>query len=455
MNALDQYISLFRENKAVFENHSAPLLNSLRPKALEALEGAALPTRRTEGYEATSLNDLYAADYGLNPARVNIPVDVAASFKCAVPHMSTLLAVMVNDKFMPVGNLDEKLPEGVTFMSLDRAARECPELLTGYLGGIAPLDNPVVALNTLLMQDGVVIRVAKGVKCERPLQLVNIFSSPVAQMAPRRVLIIAEADSALQLLVCDHTNDSTNSYLSNQVVEIYAGENARIDYCDIEESSSKTSRNSHVFVNQASGSGINFTGVTLTCGTTRNDFTINLNGEHCSARLSGMAIAGGDMHVDNNTEVNHLAPHGKSDQLFKYTLDGRAKGAFEGRILVSGSAPFTEAYQSNRNVLASTEATMHTKPQLEIYNDDVKCSHGATTGQLDDAALFYMRTRGIPEAEARTMLMQAFMSDVIDNVAIESLRERLRHLVDRRFHHDINADGCGDCNSLWTPKSEE
>ncbi len=150
------------------------------------------------------------------------------------------------------------------------------------------------------------------------------------------------------------------------------------------------------------------------------------------------------MHVDNNSSVVHSAPRCHSDQLFKYVLDGASTGAFEGSILVKESAPYTEAYQSNRNILASAEARMHCKPQLVIYNDEVKCSHGATTGQLDTDALFYMRQRGIPEAEARTMLMQAFMVDVIDSVRIPGLNERLRHLVDRRFSGTLG--DCPGCN---------
>ena len=155
-----------------------------------------------------------------------------------------------------------------------------------------------------------------------------------------------------------------------------------------------------------------------------------------------MAIGSEKMHIDNDSAINHRAPHCKSNQLFKYVLDEEATGAFEGSILVTPEAQYTEAYQSNRNILASTSARMHCKPQLEIYNDEVKCSHGATTGQLDTDALFYMRTRGIPEAEARTMLMQAFMIDVIETMHIAGLQERLRHLVERRF-----AGTLGNCSA--------
>lgn len=200
-----------------------------------------------------------------------------------------------------------------------------------------------------------------------------------------------------------------------------------------------------MFVKQEARSSFTYNSTTLTCGNTRNDFEIDLRGEHCETMLAGMVIGSHEMHIDNNSVIRHLTPRSKSNQLFKYVLDDKSTGAFEGSILVADGAQFTEAYQSNRNILASTDARMHCKPQLEIYNDDVKCSHGATTGQLDNDALFYMRSRGIPEAEARTLLMQAFMVDVIDTVKINGLRERLHHLVDRRFSGTLG--DCAGCRS--------
>lgn len=452
MSALDQYTALYAGARADFDTHSAGALNAMRPAAFDALRGVSLPTRHTEGYERTSLEDMYSPDFGLNPLRVAMPVpDLASTFRCSVPHMSTLLGITVNDAFYPVGSLEERLPAGVTFMSLSRAAREMPEIINRHYGTLAPLTNPAVALNTLLAQDGVLIHVDRGVRPGKPLQLVNLLSSPVRIMAPRRVLIIVEDDAELQLLVCDHTADTKQSYLSSQVTEIALGRNARLDICDIEESSALTSRHASLYASQSEGSYLNHTTVTLACGNTRNDINIDLNGSHCTTRLSGMAVATASMHIDNNTSVKHLSPHGKSDQLFKYVLDDDASGAFEGSILVTGDAPFTEAYQSNRNILASQGARMHSKPVLEIYNDEVKCSHGATTGQLDSRAIFYMQTRGIPLHEARTLLMQAFMADVIDRVAIEGLRERLRHLTERRFaaHTECAGDlgACGDCQA--------
>lgn len=439
-NALTQYITLFEENRATICGHSAGKLNDVRDEALAALRDSRLPDRSCEGFEKTSIDEMFAPDYGVNISRVNIPVDVAASFKCDVPSLSTLLGIVVNDAFMPTSLLESKLPEGVYFGSLRRGAEMLPGIVDRFYGSIAPMGEASVALNTLLAQDGVLIYVPRGVRLPKPLQLVNIFSSPVSIATFRRLLIVIEEGAEAQLLVCDHTQERENSYLASQIAEVYVGEGARFEACSIEESSALTSRYSRMFVRQERDSHFSFNSTTLTCGTTRNDFSIDLNGENAETHLAGMVIGSDSMHIDNDSSIRHLSPHCRSNQLFKYVLDDTSRGTFEGSILVAPGAQYTEAYQSNRNILASTETRMHCKPQLEIYNDDVKCSHGATTGQLDTDALFYMRSRGIPEAEARTMLMQAFMVDVIDSVHITGLRERLLHLVDRRFSGSL-----GDC----------
>lgn len=176
---------------------------------------------------------------------------------------------------------------------------------------------------------------------------------------------------------------------------------------------------------------------------TRNEYTVDLDGERSALTMAGMVIASGRQVADNSPLVRHHGTRTRSNQMFKYVLDGQSAGSFEGCIRVDEEAKLTEAYQSNRNLIASPDARMHTRPQLEIYCDDVRCSHGATTGQLDAQALFYMRTRGIPEAQARTMLRQAFMADVIDTVPIEGLRDRMRILIERRFN-GLSAS-CADC----------
>lgn len=444
-NSLRQYIELYDANRtAIDAGCGAPLLNSLRPAARAALEHAHLPRRGDEGYERTSPSDMLAPDYGLNIGRLQLPVDVTTSFRCDIPAVSTLMAFVVNDTFVPSRTLTERLPEGVRFMSLARAARECPGLVEPYINLGA--DTVAGRLNTLLLQDGVLLHIGRGVRLQKPLQLVNIFSSPTDLMAVRRLLIVAEEDSEAQLLVCDHTQDSDHRYMSLQTVQIHVADRASFELYDLEESSSLTSRLSSLYASQGTDSSLTVNGSTLSGGTTRNDYRIDLEGCGCRSMLAGMAVATGVQTVDNCSIVTHHAGRCHSDQLFKYVLDDRSVGAFEGSIVVKEGAALTEAYQNNRNLLASSEARMHTRPQLEIYCDDVKCSHGAATGQIDQQALFYMRTRGIPEHEARVMLMQAFMADVIATIHPEGLRDRLRLLVERRFHGRSSAT-CADCGA--------
>lgn len=443
MSALSQYIELFDSHRATIEAKSAEVMNLCRQDARNRLEGKRLPQKGTEGYEKTSIEDMFAPDFGVNINRVNIPVDVSLSFKCDVPNMSTIMAFVVNDSFVPSSTLHNKMPQGVIIDSLAKVATENPQLVSRYYNQLADNDNEAVALNTMLAQDGVMIYVPRGVVMERPIQLVNIFNSAAPLMGVRRLVIVVEEGAKAQLLVCDHTQNSEYRYLSSQVIEAFVGQNASLDIYDIEESSDTTSRYSQLYARQERDSHLIVNGVTLTSGVTRNDYHIELVGDNCTSTLGGMAIGSGHQHIDNNSDVRHLSAHCNSNQLFKYVLDEESTGAFEGAIYVAPGAQFTEAYQSNRNLLASKSARMHTKPQLEIYNDDVKCSHGATTGQLDADALFYMRSRGIPEQEARTMLMQAFMVDVIDMVKMEGLRDRLRHLVEKRFYGQQAS--CADC----------
>ncbi|MGM9846478.1 MAG: Fe-S cluster assembly protein SufD [Muribaculaceae bacterium] len=445
MNALTQYIDLYRDNAEAIMKNSSLFSESRRKQACDFLSGKQMPEKGDEGFEKTSVEDMFAPDFGVNINRVNIPVDVAATFKCDVPNISTLLGIVVNDMFVPTATLLKNCPQGVAVMSLAKAAKEFSEIVSKYLGSVAPQDNVNAELNTMLTQDGVFIRLEAGVKLEKPIQIVNIFNSPARMLSFRRVLIVAEENSSANILFCDHTQVPGIDYLSSEVIEVIAGKDTNLRICNIEESTINTSRYTQTFVNQEDGSNVYLNATTLQNGKSRNDFTININGEHCETFLTGIAIADFDGIVDNNSNVNHNAPRSHSNQLFKYLVDGKAQGSFEGGIYVSGNAPFTEGYQSNSNILASATAKMHTKPQLLIYNDEVKCSHGASTGQLDENALFYMQQRGIPRSEARTLLMQAFMSEVIDTIPVEGIKDRMRHLVEKRLAGDSML--CGECNS--------
>lgn len=445
MSAIKQYTDLYTANSKQIDAHSAGVLNSSRAAALKALENASLPKKGDEDYEVTDLEKLFEPNYGVNINRVNIGANPADAFRCDVPNMSTCLYFLFNDTFHAGKNADASLPKGVIVKSLHRAAIEDAELVERYYGKIAPLNEPATALNTLLAQDGIFIYVPKGVVVEKPIQIVNILNSPSPLMANRRMLIVIDDDAQARILVCDHTQTKGIGYLDSQVVEIFAGHRAVFDYYDLEDSSTDTNRVSSFYIRQEADSNLMVDGITLMNGFTRNNYIVDLAGEHTELHLMGMAMADGTRHIDNHTVVTHHEKAGHTEELFKYVLDGHAVGSFSGLIRVRPGAEKTVAMQSNKNVCASADATMFTKPQLLIDCDDVRCNHGATVGQIDQKALFYMRSRGIPEHEARLMLMQAFMTDVIAGVRMEALKDRLQHLVENRF---LGApSSCRNCSS--------
>lgn len=446
MKAEQQYIDLFAQCEDLVCRESSGVMNAPRAAALVDFERLGFPSSRAEDYRYTDVSRSFAPDYGMNLKRVKIPVNPQDVFHCDVPNLSTSLYFVVNDSFYHQALPKAHLPEGVYVGSLKDFSNERPEVVSRYYGKLATSSkNGIVALNTMFAQDGFVVYVPQGVVVERPIQLVNIFRSDVDLMANRRVLVIMEPRSEAKLLVCDHSIDTVR-FLANQVIEVFVGEGASFDYYDLEESSDTTTRFSSLFVKQEAESNVVINGITLTNGLTRNDYQVELFGERAETTLCGMSILDKEQHVDTYTHITHAVPRCKSNELFKNVLNDQAVGAFSGRILVKEGADKTEAYQSNRNLCATREARMYSKPQLEIYADDVKCSHGMTTGQLDEEAIFYMRSRGISLDEARMLLSVAFTSDVIDHVRVEALRDRLHRLVEKRFRGELaKCAGCRIC----------
>jgi Fe-S cluster assembly protein SufD len=447
MNTEQQYIDLYNQTKDLINRHSSDVLNASREKAIADFKINGFPTKENEEYKYTDVASFFAPDYGLNLSRLAIPVDPYEVFKCDVPDLGSLLYFLVNDSFYAKPNINATLPETVFIGSLKEFAEKNPALAAKYYGKAAKTENDgLVAFNTTFVQDGFVVYVPKGVVVENPLQLVSILRGDVDFLVNRRMLIIIEENAEAKLLVCDHTMDENIKFLSTQVVEIFVAENARFDFYEMEENGVNTCRVSSTFVVQEAHSNVMVNSITLHNGQTRNNFHIALNGEHSETHLGGMAIVDKTQLVDNHTFIDHAVPNCMSREMFKYVLDENSIGSFTGRILVRKDAQKTEAYQTNKNICTTREAKMYTRPQLEIYADDVKCSHGATIGQIDEKALFYLRTRGIAESEAKMLLKFAFMSDVIENIRMDALKDRLRLLVEKRFRNELaKCAGCSGC----------
>ncbi len=446
MKAEQQYIDLFSQCEALICRHSSEVMNAPRAKAFADFERLGFPTTKQEKYKYTDMAKLFAPDYGLNLNRLDIPVNPYEVFKCDVPNMSTSLYFVVNDAFYSKALPKAQLPEGVLLGSLKDLSKQHPELVQKYYGKLAETSKDgITAFNTAFAQDGFMLYVPKGVVVEKPIQLVNILRADVNFMVNRRLLVVIEEGAQARLLVCDHAMDDVN-FLSTQVVEVFAAENSVFDLYELEETHTSTVRISNLYVNQEANSNVLLNGMTLHNGTTRNTTEVTLNGRGAEINLCGMAIADKNEHVDNHTFIDHKVSDCVSNELFKYVLDEQSVGAFAGKVLVREGAQHTSSQQTNRNLCATREARMYTQPQLEIYADDVKCSHGATVGQLDEKALFYMRQRGISLKEARLLLMFAFVNEVIDTIRMDALKDRLHLLVEKRFRGELNkCQGCAIC----------
>ena len=440
MKSEQQYIDLYRQCRTMIHEHSSDVMNSVRDEAFERFAANGFPSKKVERYKYTDIQKLFAPDYGLNLNRLTIPVDPYKAFRCDVPNLSTSLYFVVNDGFYQDEKPKGHLPEGVVIGSLKAFAT------TAYYNQLAGKANDATTdLNTMLAQDGLYVYVPKNVKVDRAIQVINILRSDVDLMVNRRVLIVLEAGAELKMLFCDHAADDKN-FLATQVIEAYVGENASLDLYCLEETHHKNVRVSNVYIDQQRDSRVNHNVITLHNGVTRNKLDLTFSGEGAECQCYGCVIADKHQHVDNNTLITHKVPHCTSNELYKYVLDDQAIGAFAGRVLVEHGAQKTSSQMTNQNLTATKEARMFTQPMLEIYADDVKCAHGSTVGQLNDAALFYMRQRGISLQEAKTLLQNAFINEVIDQMQLEPLRDRLHYLVEKRFRGELNkCKGCQLC----------
>ncbi|MDY3849092.1 MAG: Fe-S cluster assembly protein SufD [Prevotella sp.] len=442
----NQYTELYDECRKMIFSHSAEVMNIVRDEAYEDFKRQGFPTKKVERYKYTDIQKLFEPDYGLNLNRLDIPVNPYDAFRCDVPNLSTSLYFIVNDAFYSQNDPKAPLPEGVIVGSLKKEAQRKPELIGKYYAKLARTSKDAInALNTMLAQDGLFVYVPRNVRVDRAIQVINILRSDVDLMVNRRVLIVVEEGAEVKLLFCDHAADDRN-FLATQVIEAYVGQNASLDLYCLEETHAKNVRVSNLYIDQQADSRVNHNVIILHNGVTRNRTDLTLSGKGAECVLNGCVIADKEQHVDNNTLIDHRVSHCTSRELYKYVLDDKATGAFAGRVLVRHGAQQTVSEERNQNICATREARMFTQPMLEIYADDVKCSHGSTVGQLNDAAMFYMRQRGISEKEAKLLLEFAFVNEVVDTIQLAPLRDRLRHLVEKRFRGELSkCEGCKLC----------
>lgn len=446
MSVEQSYIDIYKQYNEVLKKNSAAPLNKQRDEAFESFERLGFPTRRLEAYQYTELKDAFAVNYGMNLNRITLKENL----RCDVPGINSYLFYIVNDTFYCPEESEKGMAElrenGVSIGSLREYAESNPTLVSQYYGKAAGCGlDALTDFNTAFAQDGFFLHVPENTIIEKPIQLICVMSGNVPMLGTQRNLIVLEKAAQAKLLLCAHTRGELEQ-LSNRVTEVFVGENAVYDHYKLENTHAKSYSIAKLFVKQYTGSELLVNDITLHNGLTRNNIQIDIDGEHCQTTLSGMAIADAKQHIDNATQINHNFPNCKSRELYKYVLNDEAVGAFSGKVKVAKGAIKTEAYQTDRNVCMSPKARMYTKPHLEIYADDVKCSHGASTGRIDETALFYLRSRGISEPEARMLLMFAFVSDVLDNIRIEAVKDKIRMLVEQRFRGELShCSSCGVC----------
>jgi Fe-S cluster assembly protein SufD len=439
----EKYLGLYKDNINRISGLSSPYFNSFRAPAFEKFNELGIPAKKNEAYKYTNLNIFFDHDY--ETYFMPVPADFvkAEEFRCDVTDLDAYGIVLLNGFYPTLNEKLRQLPNGIWIGSLNEAAIQFPDKFEKHFGKYAKSETDgLVHLNTAMASGGVFIYVPEGVTMKRPVQVVNLVQADNDTFSQPRNLIIAEKNSTFSIIVCDHTL-SPQKFLTNAVTEVFVGENAHFDIIRVQNEHNNACKITNTFIHQEKNSVTSSNNITLHGGLIRNNTYHYLGGEGAESYSYGLFLADKWQHIDNFVNVDHAFPHCTSNQLFKGVLDDMSTGAFNGRILVRPDAQGTIAYQKNNNILLTDDAKMDTKPQLEIYADDVKCSHGATVGQLDDNALFYLQSRGINKREARLMLMFGFAHEVIQNIKVEALRERMDNLVMQRLKGELSR--CASC----------
>jgi Fe-S cluster assembly protein SufD len=413
------------------------VIGGVQERAREQFLRYGIPGNKDERYKYTDIQKILERKYQPVLAPEHHDFRIEEIFRCDIPTLNTWVFTVLNGFYFEKQDHLQELPGGVLAGGLRQALRERPDLVEAYLDRYAgESTDGLAALNRAFASDGFFLYVPDNTVMEKPVQVINLIRGDQDVMVQPRSLVILGKNAQGGVLICDHAL-TENRVLSNAVKEFYVGENSSLDITRLQNEHNTMTDISHYFVHQEHSSRVTTNMISLHGGMIRNNLDVRLNGEGAENHALGLFLTDRVQHMDHSLFIDHAAPHCLSNQVYKGVLDDEATGAFEGKILVRPDAQKTEAYQVNKNILLSDSARMNTKPQLEIYADDVKCTHGATVGQLDEEALFYLRSRGIPEYEARMVMMYAFAHEVIREIHIEPLRDRIRELVDRRLRGEL------------------
>ncbi len=438
----DELVDAFRKNSSVIFEQTPDFINKLRDANFNEFEKVGLPTKKNETYKYTDIESAFFGAYKRQYSPQPLTIDIREVFTCDVPELENHL-MLVNGWFYDKENKLKVLPNGAIIGSLIEATKKFPEIVEKHYGKyIIEQNDSLSMLNMSFAQDGLFVYVPKGVVIEKPIQLINLIVATEELMVQPHNLIIAEEDSSVSVVICDHSLNP-HAFLLNSTTEVMAGKNSKLEIYRQQNAHDHSVQLTNTFILQKESSYVNSVYITLHGGTVRNNLYVKLSETHAQNKSYGLWLADKNQHIDNNTFIHHAAPNCESNQLYKGILDNASTGIFSGRILVDRLAQKTIAFQSNKNLLMTNDAKTRSKPQLEIYADDVKCSHGSATGQLDEDAMFYLRQRGISKKEACHLLMLAFADDVINKISVAPLRDEITGLVEKRLRGELSR--CNRC----------
>jgi Fe-S cluster assembly protein SufD len=433
---VDRFVAAFNLYNGNQLNGQSKRVRSLREAAIESFRALGFPGTKSEAWKYTPIAKAVSADFRIDlsdATNTHVAVNVEA---LRVPNLESIVVVMI-DGVYSTDLSDADFPVGLTVTSLRAAMVEHADIVDAHLGAYCDTKQEAFeALNTAFLRDGVFIHLSEGIELDRPVEVLSLNSGRNRAFSQPRVLVVAEANSRLTLVeqqrsVAD-ADDSAETF-GNTVVEISAARHARIDHYRLQLENTGSSHVCTTRIYQREASEVSTFTATLGGKLVRNNLHILPDAEQCLTHLSGIFVGRANQHIDNHTLVDHAKPNCESNELYKGILDDESTGVFNGKVFVRRDAQKTNAYQSNKTVILSDNARMFAKPELEIYADDVKCSHGATTGQLDDEGLFYLQTRGVSRERAKVMMLQAFAGDALQQIRPAAVRAYVEQLVSDRI----------------------
>lgn len=436
-------IDLFGEYQAEFFTKDRACIAEKRLRSIDLFEQKGFPTIKEEAWRSTSLTNALSKDYTHLSGFDTENIDLNKLFQCDIHDFDTDIISLLNGWVVNGGAELRTLANGTIIGSMAEAMKKLPEFFDKYYGKSEKIEeHSMSSLNTAMVQDGVFIYVPDNVELDQALQMVSIINHEKGLFVQNRNLIVMGKNSKLRLVHCDDTTNQLASF-NNSVTEVFVGENAKLDHYKLQNFNNESTLINTTYFHQEANSTISTNAISLNGGLIRNNVFVNLQGEGAHADVFGVYLMDRKQHVDSQVFIDHAVPNCTSKELFKGILDEEAKGVFNGHILVRQDAQNTNAFQNNKSILLTDTASIDAKPFLEIYADDVKCSHGATVGQLDNEAMFYLRSRGITEENARMLLMYAFAAEVINHISIDALRDRIDDMVKKRLRGELSI--CDNC----------